>query len=371
MSDTHKCSNCGDGDEDRKENFLDGCSKENLGCENPCGRGPHNSAKCESLPSQISNFTTQFFGEVVKTEVDGKVVWSLPCSLDVGLPANPRGTDEGLACYFLRLFMDGIVGLKGDKGDKGNPGTNGNNAYTVTLSSFTQPSLSAPTVAVFTANNPAVNLIGTYLFIDTSGWYVVNDSDGAGTLFLTLIQALSSAPATISAGKLVIESGIPGVQGQKGDSIKGDKGDKGDPGSSFTTENGVYTATAGTNFPLPNPFATVDFGTSIPQFLAVDAGKYLVMVTAMILADAALINIADFCSLKLVNDNTAADVVGSQQTISGWETTTAGQYRQITLISIVETLNPNQTITLYGECSTAAHASIMWQGTTFTHIRIA
>jgi hypothetical protein len=371
MSDTHKCSNCGD-DGDRKENFLDGCSRENLGCENPCGRGPHNSAKCESLPSQISNFTTQFFGEVVKTEVDGKVVWSLPCSLDVGLPANPRGIDEGLACYFLRLFMDGIVGLKGDKGDKGDKGKDGNNAYTVTLSSFVQPTLSAPTVAVFTANNPAVNLTGTYLFIDTSGWYVVNSADGAGTLFLTLVQALSSAPATIAAGKLVIESGIPGVQGPKGDSIKGDKGDKGDPGTSFTTENGVYTATAGTNYTLGGPpGATVDFGTSIPQFLAVEAGRYLVTVTAMILADATLMTLADFCSLKLRNDNTAADVVGSQQTISGWETATANQYRQIVLNSIVETLNPNETITLYGECSVAGRAFVMWQGTTLTHVRIA
>jgi hypothetical protein len=369
MSDTHKCSNCGDNDGDRKENFLDGCSKENLGCENPCGRSPHNSAKCESLPSQISNFTTQFFGEVVKTEVDGKVVWSLPCSLDVGLPANPRGIDEGLACYFLRLFMDGIIGLKGDKGNKGDAGKNGNNAYTVTLSSFTQPTPSAPTVAVFTANNPAVNLTGTFLFIDTSGWYVVNSADGAGTLFLTLVQALSSAPATIAAGKLVIESGVPGPQGHKGDSIKGDKGDKGDPGTPLTTNNGVYTATAGTNFPLPNPFAAVDFVTSSPQFIATDAGKYFVSVTAMILGDAATMTLGDFCSLKLRNDNTAADVVGSQQTISGWETQ-AGQYRQIVLNAIVETLNPNQTITLYGECSVASRASIMWQGTTLSYFRI-
>jgi hypothetical protein len=265
--------------------------------------------------------------------------------------------------------MDGIVGLKGDKGNKGDTGKNGNNAYTVTLSSFTQPTPSAPTVAVFTANNPAVNLTGTFLFIDTSGWYVVNSADGSGTLFLTLVQALSSAPATIAAGKLVIESGVPGPQGHKGDTVVGPKGDKGDPGTPLTTNNGVYTATAGTNFPLPNPFAAVDFVTSSPQFLATDTGKYFVSVTAMILGDAATMTLGDFCSLKLHNDSTNADVVGSQQTISGWETQ-AGQYRQIVLNAIVETLNPNQTITLYGECSVASRASIMWQGTTLSYFRI-
>jgi hypothetical protein len=152
--------------------------------------------------------------------------------------------------------------------------------------------------------------------------------------------------------------------------VVGPKGDKGDPGTPLTTNNGVYVASGGTNFPLPFPFQAVDFVTSSPQFLATDVGKYFVSVTAMILADAALITLADFCSLKLVNDSTAADVVGSQQTISGWETATAGQYRQIVLNAIVETLNPNQTITLYGECSTASHASIMWQGTTLSYFRI-
>src|SRR6185436_11523721 len=125
-------------------------------CEDPCHRSTTNTAACESLPSQISNFTTQFFGVVTKTEVDGAVVWSLPCSLDVGLPANPRGSGEGLACYFLRLFADGIIGLTGPKGDSGTPGTDGRNAYTVTLHSFTQPTSGNPNIQVSTAFNPAV-----------------------------------------------------------------------------------------------------------------------------------------------------------------------------------------------------------------------
>src|ERR1017187_5408533 len=95
--DTKNCDNCGDG-YNRNPN-----GREQLGCNNPCGHGPHNSARCESLPSQIENFTDQFFGTVVKTEINGVVTLSLRCQLDVGLPGNPRGVDEGLACYFLRL----------------------------------------------------------------------------------------------------------------------------------------------------------------------------------------------------------------------------------------------------------------------------
>jgi hypothetical protein len=69
------------------------------------------------LPSQIQNFTQQFFGDVVKTEVDGQVIWSLPCDLDIGLPNNQRGAGEGLACYFLRLSEEGIIGLTGPQGE--------------------------------------------------------------------------------------------------------------------------------------------------------------------------------------------------------------------------------------------------------------
>jgi len=111
--DTKDCGNCGGG-QHSNPNPIDYCGREQIGCDNPCRRGPRNSARCESLPSQIENFTTQFFGTVVKTEINGVVTWSLPCQLDVGLPGNPRGVDEGLACYFLRLFSDGLGGLKGD-----------------------------------------------------------------------------------------------------------------------------------------------------------------------------------------------------------------------------------------------------------------
>src|SRR5579859_7902149 len=104
------CTDCGDGgDNDRgglpesdealgrgrmKDNPIDTCSGRFMSCHNPCGHGPDNRANCETLPSQIENFIKQFFGDVIKTEVNGQVQCSLPCSLDVGLLNNPRGATE-------------------------------------------------------------------------------------------------------------------------------------------------------------------------------------------------------------------------------------------------------------------------------------
>jgi len=46
-------------------------------CENPCGVTSTNTAACESLPSQIQNFSDAFFGTVVKTEISGEVTLDL------------------------------------------------------------------------------------------------------------------------------------------------------------------------------------------------------------------------------------------------------------------------------------------------------
>src|SRR5437867_1500787 len=80
-------------------------------CNNPCNTCPPSTPECETLPSVLENFISQFFGRVIKSTLNGKVVWSLPCNLDIGLPENPRVDGEGLACYFLRLFDTGIKGL--------------------------------------------------------------------------------------------------------------------------------------------------------------------------------------------------------------------------------------------------------------------
>jgi hypothetical protein len=36
----------------------------------------------------------------------------LPCDLDTGIPGYPRIANEGLACYFVRVFSDVIAGAK-------------------------------------------------------------------------------------------------------------------------------------------------------------------------------------------------------------------------------------------------------------------
>lgn len=200
------CADCSG--ESRNQNPLDQCGRSFMQCNNPCGAGPGNTPACESLPSQIQNFTLQFFGTVVKTEVNGQVVWSLPCALDVGLPNNPRGVDEGLACYFLRLFRDGIGGLTGPKGDTGAPGTNGNNTYTVTLQAFAHPSINNPMTQIVVVQNPSI-LEGIGLFIEHSGAYLVTNVAPGGVIFVTLVTPIGSPSAVIPVGSVVVPIGPP------------------------------------------------------------------------------------------------------------------------------------------------------------------
>jgi hypothetical protein len=160
------------------------------------------------LPSQIENFTLQFFGEVVKTEINGQVVWSLPCSLDVGLPGNPRGVDEGLACYFLRLFRDGIGGLKGDKGCPGDPGADGHNSYAVVKQAFAQPTISNPLAQIVIFPNPSI-LTGMTVFVQGSGYYLVTDVQSGGVVFVTLVSAVASPLAVVNVGAMMVPAGPP------------------------------------------------------------------------------------------------------------------------------------------------------------------
>ena len=344
------------------------CNNTNLSgcCGNPCGITQTNTAACESLPSQIENFTLQFFGEVFKTEVNGVVTWSLPCNLDVGLPNNPRGENEGLACYFLRLFGDGIIGLTGPQGPAGNNGLNGNNAYTVTLASFTQPTLAAPHIQVSTPFNPAI-ITGMYVFIASSGWYLVDQADPSGTLFLTLARALTGATGTISAGKLVVPSGFPGnsVTGPQG--IQGPVGPQGTPGASFTATNGFYFATIGTDYNLQVTYAAVNFVNSSPAVLLPDAGTYSVSVVATILGLAGVAT-TDIIKLKLRNVTDSADLAGSEMKLSN---VVVDQLGQIVITVGVTTSSPNNTVVLYGECTTSDKVAVVALNTTVAFVRLS
>lgn len=348
---------------------VGGVPHPNRGCHscngNPCRVSVTNTPECESLPSQIQNFTEQFFGTVIKTETDGVVTWSLPCDLDVGLPNNPRASDEGLACYFLRLFMDGIVGLKGDPGAKGDAGTDGKNAFTVTLGSFAQPTLANPNIQVLTSYNPAF-MIGEYVFIATSGWYVITTADVSGTLFLTLTKELPGASGTITAGKLVVLAGYPGANGVGTQGPQGEKGDTGATGDSFTSVNGTYFAPVGVDFQLPVTYTAVNFINSSPAILLTSAGNYLFTVVADVVGLPS-VALTDNAFLKLRNVSAASDIGGSEHQISNMVDT---ERKQIVLSCIVTTTTANQTVQLFGKSTTANKIAVVALNTSISYVRL-
>lgn len=315
---------------------------------------------------------------MVKTELNGVVSWLLPCNLDVGLDNNPRLDGEGLACYFLRLFQEGIVGLTGPEGATGPAGSNGINAFTVTLATFLQPSLANPNVQVLTSHNPAI-LEGMYVFIETSGRYLVNTADPSGMLFLTFTDPAAGAPAEgtpVTAGKLVVPSGSPGqsiegpqgVQGGPGpQGVQGIQGPQGDPGVTTTTNNEFYFDAAGTNYTLTAAFAAVDFTSSMPTQTLVEDGSYLITVVADVIGLGGVAT-TDQAALRLFNNTTVLAVPGSEHRISGL---TSGERRQIVINVITQTFSPNEVIALQGECTNAGVVSVLAIRTTVSYVQIS
>jgi hypothetical protein len=376
------CSSCG-GDESHGDHSR---------CGNPCGHEGRNTALCESLPSQIENFTLQIFGTVVKTEVNGIVQWSLPCSLDVGLQNNPRGVDEGLACYFLRLFRDGIVGLTGATGLAGVPGTNGNNAYTLTTQAFTQPTLSSPHVQVQTVDNPAI-VQGIYVNIATSGWYLVEAVLGGGALLLNLVRASSGAPGTIALGKLVVPSGFPGANGSDGaqgpQGVRGFQGLQGPAGpigptgatgatgatgSSATLTSGMYNEQGGANWLVfsGGDLAQVNFTASMAQVILPTPGTYLLTVVVGFYANAGA-SLSSWIEAECRNITAGGTVVlGTRQAAAGIDDHGASldQGAQMVMNVIYVTPTSNNVIGLFALCS-ANQFTVFHSRTTMTYVRLA
>lgn len=358
------CSICGNGTP-----LGCSCSNPNSVSPNPCCAAECNTVQCESLASQIANFTAQFFGTVVKTEVDGQIQWTLPCDLAEGLPNNPRAEDEGLACYFKRLFMEGIIGLTGPKGETGAAGTNGFNAYTVTLVSFLQPSSAAPNVTVTALANPAV-VEGLYVFIATSGWYLVNFVHPSGVLDLSLAQAVSGAAAgsTVTAGKIVLPAGFPGISVTGPAGPQGPTGPQGSAGVAHTTTNGGYFDSTGTNYTLTNTSVAVDFSTTIAEVLLPTAGTYLITASVDLLGLAGAAA-GDFIELKLRNITDSADLDGSLK-----QTTNMAPNRKLTVALLpvpLVTVGANRTIRLYGRAATGGNYQAVAARTSITYVKVA
>jgi hypothetical protein len=257
---------------------------------------------CETLQSELSNFTSQFFGPVTKTDgAPGVVNWELPCGLDSGLVDNPRGFDEGISCYFLRLFRDKIAEFAGPPGTPGAAGANGYSGYTVSLQSFFQPVTASPFV-LRSLYNPVIKE-GEIVYVDRSGWYQVVWVDNIGNLTLSLIQPMLGASGIIPSGRVIVpvgpkgqdQTGPVGNTGQVGDKgATGPVGDQGPAGADGVTlihgateVNGDFIGKFGmSEFEVraTTPAATlVSFGTTDDakvSFELVSAGTYLFKITS-------------------------------------------------------------------------------------------
>lgn len=346
-----------------------GCcgSGSNSDSQDPCSLGT-NTAACETLPSTIDNFIKHFFGTVVKTESGGVVTWSLPCNLDTGLPNNPRGTDEGLACYFLRLFDEGITGLIGPAGSDGAVGATGANAYTVTLASFTQPTVGSPNFSVKCNANPAI-LAGGEVFIGESGWHTVNAVGNDGTLFLSLLEGLSGAPSTITAGKIVVMTGPKGQTGATGATgPQGVQGDKGDAGDEYTPTHNYFRC-SGSDHNLTLGDALVAFGGTEPEVTLPIIGDYLVEFLVGVEIDSTAATLPpETIVLKVWNATAGAFIADAQETVQAFEPDERGQ---ILVSFIATTLAANTTLQLYANISVAGKGVVEPDRTSVKYVRLS
>ena len=320
-------------------------------CNTDCGQ---NSATCETLPSALENFVTQFFGSVQKTEINGKVTWVLPCDLDVGLPANPRGAGEGLACYFKRLFEDGINGLQGNQGDTGAAGAPGRNAYTITTSAFNPPTVPGHTIQVTIIASPVI-AVGETIFIPGAGWYVVTEVFQGTTVFATLLEPTPVVLSLVHAGTVMLPTGPrglsitgpQGLQGPKGDTgATGAMGATGGVGATGATGPAGATATnsnatikgGSSDYVVTNSYAKIDFGTTDLQATLAVAGTYLVMV---FLEGNQTTGGSISWSAKLNNQSTATDYPDTQ---TNFKVDSSAVHDTFCLAGIVTTSAVNQVV---------------------------
>jgi hypothetical protein len=269
-------------------------------CLNPTAVSGRNSAACESLQSKVANFTSQMFGAVTKTDVDGKVVWTLGCGLDEGLPVNPRGFGEGVACYFFRLLYDNILELTGEPGDNGSTGVDGKDAVSATTADFVQPNV-GDTITVSVLATRAL-LPGLIVFVQNSGWYDVVSNDG-DTAVLTLREALFFAPVVVPLGAVIVPTspggrpivGDKGPPGDKGaDGPPGDEGDKGRDANAnvngyfFGAGKSDFVTTIVNNTPVPVVFD----GSFVDVPITVAGTYYIVGTTKTVIGTSAVLFLA-------------------------------------------------------------------------------
>lgn len=370
------CSNCSNGS-------CADCNNNNNACCNPCQACPTNSADCETLPSTLENFIRQFFGTVTKTEVNGVVTWTLPCDLDVGLTNNPRGDSEGLACYFLRLFEDGLVGLTGPKGDTGTAGTAGRNAYAISTTSFSVPSMANPLVQFNIIPNPVI-MVGQTIFVPGCGYLLITDVFQNETVFAALIELISAPLTTIPAGSLVLPTGprgltitgptgatgLTGAQGPQGvqgpTGATGATGATGPAGATATNSNALVTGGA-TDYTMTAAYAKVDFGATDLEATLATPGSYLFITTIHGKNDGS--GASRQWDFKLFNATTAADVADSEVSYRIEDTILTQTFVHVVKVT---TTVANELIQLYGQSSSAAATqSVLFNQSRMLWVRLA
>lgn len=352
-------------------------------CGNPCCQCPANSAACETLPSALSNFVDAFFGSVVKTEVNGVVTWTLPCNLDIGLPANPRLDSEGLACYFLRLFNEGIKGQLGPPGNNGAAGPAGRNAWSVITSAFAHPTLAAPNVSFTFIPSPVISE-GQTVFIPGSGWYLIDSIFNGEVAFAHLVEEIPFPVAVVNPGTLLLPvgprgrsvtgpTGATGAQGNTGATgatgatgTPGPTGATGAAGTPVTNTNGTDTGSA-TDYTVTTTYAKVDFGADDMESTLPTVGTYMVWVTVAAVCNTGAGTFREW-TMKLFDFTNTLDVPNSEASFSPAETTArTGMFLQ----ALVTVAIPNTVIQLYAKSNFAgAGQTIFFSGSRMSFVKL-
>lgn len=173
----------------------------------------HTHTECdpnnEPLSSALNNFTTEFFGTVTKSCVNGVVVWTLPCDLAAGSAQFPRDSGESLACYFSRFvtsFSAAQAYATGQKGYRSTVLTNTDVVLYRNIDVVNQDftgTLTGP-VDIFLSSNGAVNGDEFYISFDDLIITAVNNieikSDATSVLLIDTAGTLNGYIKAVFTG---------------------------------------------------------------------------------------------------------------------------------------------------------------------------
>jgi hypothetical protein len=173
-----------------------------------CPEVPYPSISSESVPSLIDNLVFALYGTINKSIVNGRVVWDVPCDPNntTEIFNQPRLTDEGLMCYFIRLANDGtFMGATGPVGATGfgatgSTGTQGATGPSGGATGATGPSGTNGTNGATGATGPSGGATGA------GGDAIFWENDQNVTTNYTIStnkNAMSAGPITVNSGVIV------------------------------------------------------------------------------------------------------------------------------------------------------------------------